>query len=273
MDTIGLHTSPVLIAHINCFIYGKNMSQEFFLQRDGVKTGPFTTEQIQGFSKNGNLRSSDLVCFEDGRELPINQIPNLGIGNASKAAEPAINVNPTPQVTSTIPPSLPTQTKEWFYSKEGQQLGPYLKQELVILLSNDIDGQTLLVWKQGMENWVEARTVLPFVNQTRVDVSNQIVSRRSTQESARSRRIIIYSILGVVAVVAVGAGGVGIVATQTDFFQGNSSVWTGPDPTMVAVWDMPGAPPMDYEQTDDYTSDPDAEAPGGPEGDPYAFSR
>lgn len=134
---------------------------------------------------------------------------------------PAINVNPTLEAapSSTSPP-LPIQTKEWFYSKEGQQLGPYSEQEVVTLLGKDIDGQTLLVWKAGMEEWVKSATVLPLVNQTNLDGPNQIVTPRSKQESAGSQRIIIYSILGLVVFVV---GVFGIIATTTDLIFGPSN--------------------------------------------------
>ena len=55
------------------------MPLKFFLQRGEKKTGPFTSEQIKTFAKDGKLQPSDLIYDEDGRELPVNQIPNLQI--------------------------------------------------------------------------------------------------------------------------------------------------------------------------------------------------
>ena len=211
------------------------MSRAFFYKTNDRQTfGPFSTQELKLEALQGRLNPNDTVWIDGANEIykgklikglfdsadspqaPAVEPPAVNISptqdTTSKA--PVINVDPTPQAeTTSTPPALPTQSKEWFYAKEDQQLGPYSKQELVSLLGKDIDGQTLLVWKEGMENWVEAGTVLPLVNQTNADVSNQIVSRRSKQEPARSQRIIIYSILGLVVVVA---GVIGIIATTTD---------------------------------------------------------
>jgi hypothetical protein len=227
------------------------MSQAFFYKTNDRRTfGPFSTQELKGEAVQGRLNPDDTVWIDgankiykaklikglfDGADSPrvtSAEPPAVNISPAqdTTADAPVINVDPTPQVapleapainvnsimeaapSSTSPP-LPIQTKEWFYSKEGQQLGPYSEQEVVTLLGKDIDGQTLLVWKAGMEEWVKSATVLPLVNQTSFDGPNQIVTPRSKQESAGSQRIIIYSILGLVVFVV---GVFGIIATTTD---------------------------------------------------------
>ena len=60
------------------------MSQKFFLQRGDTKTGPFTSDQIQGFSDNGKLQPTDLVYYEDGRHFLVSELPSLGMGNAKE---------------------------------------------------------------------------------------------------------------------------------------------------------------------------------------------
>ena len=69
------------------------MSQKFFLQRGDTKTGPFTSDQIQGFSDNGKLQPTDLVYYEDGRHFLVSELPSLGMGNA-KETDPVIGELP-----------------------------------------------------------------------------------------------------------------------------------------------------------------------------------
>ena len=151
------------------------MSQAFFLQRGGVKTGPFTSDQIQGFSDNGKLQPTDLVYYEDGRHFLVSELASLNENETVTETEDEellrlvelsfkpVTVNPE-QLPSIQPPPLPTQTKVWFYSKGGGQLGPYSEHDLLILLGNEVNGRSLLIWKEGMHTWVEAGSVFQLPN-------------------------------------------------------------------------------------------------------------
>lgn len=48
----------------------------------------------------------------------------------------------------------------WFYSKDGQQLGPVAFSEIERLLEEGQITEESLVWKQGTPNWVKLSTVL-----------------------------------------------------------------------------------------------------------------
>jgi formylglycine-generating enzyme required for sulfatase activity len=201
------------------------MSRTFFYKTNDRQTfGPFSTQELKGEAAQGRLNPDDTVWIDGANEIykaklikgifdsadypqptPVERPAN----NISPAIDttveaPVINVDPTPEVApSSTPPPLPTQTKEWFYSKEGQQLGPYSKQEVVTQLGKDIDGQTFLVWKEGMEDWVEAATVLPLVNQTRVDRSNQVVTRGQNKNPLVLKKFSIASIIGILVIAVV----------------------------------------------------------------------
>ena len=63
------------------------MSQKFFLQRGETKTGPFTSDQIQGFAKDGKLQPTDVVYDENGRHLFVSEVPSLENENTTKTAQ------------------------------------------------------------------------------------------------------------------------------------------------------------------------------------------
>ena len=49
---------------------------------------------------------------------------------------------------------------EWYYSKDGAQLGPVSESEVKALLANgSIDAQSSMVWKSGMADWLPAAQV------------------------------------------------------------------------------------------------------------------
>ncbi len=48
---------------------------------------------------------------------------------------------------------------DWFYAQGGQQFGPLNDQALINLLRQGSVQPTDLVWRDGMPNWAEARTV------------------------------------------------------------------------------------------------------------------
>ena len=48
----------------------------------------------------------------------------------------------------------------WFYAKDGQQVGPVAFSEIERLYSEGQLGEDTLVWQQGMPSWVELSTLL-----------------------------------------------------------------------------------------------------------------
>jgi hypothetical protein len=55
---------------------------------------------------------------------------------------------------------------QWFYTKNGQQVGPVDEAELRNLLSSGQVASSELVWKDGMANWVAASTVPELADTT-----------------------------------------------------------------------------------------------------------
>lgn len=51
------------------------------------------------------------------------------------------------------------ETKEWFYAKENEQIGPIGKNELLKLIKQDEVKGRDLVWTQGMEDWRKSKEV------------------------------------------------------------------------------------------------------------------
>lgn len=61
----------------------------------------------------------------------------------------------------------------WYYVQANEQRGPVSEGELGALISRGEIGSESLVWREGMQNWDAAKTVLPgaFVTQSAVDTS------------------------------------------------------------------------------------------------------
>jgi len=53
---------------------------------------------------------------------------------------------------------------QWYYAQQGRQLGPVGFYELAAMLRTGRIVSTDLVWREGMANWIEARTVPEFAS-------------------------------------------------------------------------------------------------------------
>lgn len=51
------------------------------------------------------------------------------------------------------------ETKDWYYAKENEQIGPIGKGELLNLIKQDVVKGENLVWTQGMEDWKKSKEV------------------------------------------------------------------------------------------------------------------
>lgn len=87
---------------------------EFFLLRGGKTSGPFSLEQIKGFSESGKLLETDQIKKNQGPWQPVGQVKGLKVNPASP---PPVRSNPMPpplqpnsQPVSQPSNSLPPQT-------------------------------------------------------------------------------------------------------------------------------------------------------------------
>ncbi|MFM7539044.1 MAG: hypothetical protein ACKO9Z_05215, partial [Planctomycetota bacterium] len=92
---------------------------EFFLSRGGKTSGPFTMEQIKGFSESGKLLDTDLIRKNQGPWQPVTQVKGLKVNSASPSTvrsqvmPPPLQPTsqPVSQSTNSLPPNMDSTPK------------------------------------------------------------------------------------------------------------------------------------------------------------------
>ena len=125
------------------------MTQQWFYSKHGQQQGPVSSEQLKQLAASGQLQPTDLVWKDGmGQWVEARKVKGLFPAQAMSSPQEPQNV-PQPEAT---PP-------QWFFSNAGQRQGPVSAEHLKQLAAA---GQLLpsdLVWKEGMTQWVEARTI------------------------------------------------------------------------------------------------------------------
>lgn len=75
---------------------------------------------------------------------------------------------PQPPPAQPAPPPLPAHTEqEWHYAKNGQRVGPVTEADLKALIQSGQLSPSDMVWKQGMTQWTEARSIPGLISEAR----------------------------------------------------------------------------------------------------------
>lgn len=170
------------------------MATEYHIRRRGQAQGPFTLEKLIELSKRGAFGRSDEVSL-DGKEwaraitfpelfpaaVPVERkrsgkhssdpqamgtISSPGayalqppVAQASEGANPTFGFPPTAD-TSTGSGTPYPQAAGWFYTSGDAELGPVSLEVLKQLAAEGQITSADFLWTEGMQQWVEATTVL-----------------------------------------------------------------------------------------------------------------
>lgn len=128
--------------------------EEWFYARDGKKCGPFSPTQLKQLAGAGVLRPEELV-WKTGmaKWVPASSIPAL-FPSGSPVQSP-----PVPPPVQSPPVPSPASPADWFYTKNGQKVGPLAEEQLEQLVVSGQVPATDMVWKAGMPTWVIAGSV------------------------------------------------------------------------------------------------------------------
>ncbi len=148
------------------------MGRAWYYTRDGQKLGPVSSTELKQLAASGNLQPTDNVWNDQmDKWVAARSIKNLfGQEHAlpPTAAPPPVPVgvaSPSPQGLNDRP-SDPgrlergdTMSEQWYYARDGQRHGPVPEEELRQLAAAGKVRPADLIWKEGMTEWVPARSV------------------------------------------------------------------------------------------------------------------
>ena len=94
--------------------------------------------------------------------LPEPTVEEPIILDQSAVVKPVPLPPPLPAVSQTVPPSLPLPDSCWYYRAGGNQFGPVSEEEVWHLLDRGTIRPTDMVWKAGLQTWIQIEQCLTF---------------------------------------------------------------------------------------------------------------
>jgi len=136
------------------------MSEQFYIRIRGEVRGPMTHEQVATLVRRKRLGrhhdiSTDAVSWQKASELP--QFFEPVVAAREVVVEPFSPSGANDQIRMETPTdgggSAETSTTEWFYSKEGEMLGPVSESRLKALISSGELDSSDMVWNETFTDW------------------------------------------------------------------------------------------------------------------------
>ncbi len=137
------------------------MSESFYIQVRGKRQGPFTVERLRSMAKRGRFGRSYRVSTDGRSWRPASDFPVLFETRGERKMRHGGGVeNPASPDPATVAPAVPSSAG-WFYSHDGQQLGPVSMEVLRHSHTTGTLNADDLVWTHGMMEWKRADKALP----------------------------------------------------------------------------------------------------------------
>ncbi len=138
-----------------------NIVAKWFCLIDGQQTGPVEAAALKQLASSGRLKPSDKVRREDmGQWHQASAVNGLFVASQSASAgSSAAPASRSGLLAETKPRAERANKDEWYYLQDGQQQGPISVVQLKQLATTGKLKRSDLIWKEGMAEWMAARTV------------------------------------------------------------------------------------------------------------------
>ena len=137
------------------------MSDSFYIQVRGKRQGPFTVERLRHLAKLGRFGRQHRVSTDGRSWKPADNYPELFEAQGErKMRQSGVVENPGSSDAASVAPAAPASAG-WFYSHDGQQLGPVSMEILKHSHTTGTLNADDLVWTHGMTEWKRADKALP----------------------------------------------------------------------------------------------------------------
>lgn len=108
---------------------------QWFVLRNEVVTGPFTTDEVKNLTSQGEVQDRDLIwgtLQSEWRQIGwwMVELPNL-LANTKNIKDPRL----------------------WHFAVNGTAFGPFSRDDLIMKLKEHQLTQDILVWTKGMKAW------------------------------------------------------------------------------------------------------------------------
>ncbi len=128
----------------------------YYLRINGKIMGPLPMEKLQALKERGRLLAEHEVSQDRRQWARAATVPELFGGLAAESPDAGSATDPWEN--QPLEPSSSVDD-DWFYSVEGEQMGPVPWRELRRLARSGQLDRDDLVWQAGLDDWQPARSV------------------------------------------------------------------------------------------------------------------
>lgn len=171
------------------------MSSRIYVRVRGRTIGPISVSQARGMVRRGQLSRVHEVSLDGTQWQPASDFPELFQLETASGTEPrTADTNNSPKrnddhlparkdsLDGHSPPSpQPEKREEWFYARDGQQVGPISKHELVALFQTGQLAPETYVWHESLKEWQTASSIPGLVPVSQPVVPAQLQPAQQTQ--------------------------------------------------------------------------------------------
>lgn len=137
------------------------MSEEqYFIRVRGRVQGPFDIDRLHLLAKRGQFSRLHEVSSDGTAWSRASDHPELFPSPAETARRVPVGTR-SPEAAAPNAAAPPEPALEWFYSRDGSQLGPVALNSLSALLAAGQLCRDDMVWKAGLPSWLPLSEVVP----------------------------------------------------------------------------------------------------------------
>lgn len=128
----------------------------WYFAEDSVTQGPYTKEQISDLIRSGRVQHATYIWregFDDWKPLHQTELQHL------TTQENRMNSTSQMDGSQNHSPILQNEQKQWFYSQNGQSMGPFSDADMQSFIEQGVISLDTYVWKNGMQDWKLYRDV------------------------------------------------------------------------------------------------------------------
>lgn len=148
--------------------------EKFYVRIKGRVVGPYSIKQLNTLRTRGQFSQSNEIS-SDGQTWESASILDSLFGAAKKTKR---------EIEADTHESPTSQSAQWHYSSNGDQLGPTSSTAIQQMLERGELGLGDLVWKEGMNDWTPISQVAEF--SSTLNFSNDSRSRKKSTKKSSS---------------------------------------------------------------------------------------
>jgi len=163
---------------------------KWYYEKNGEQQGPVDEPTIRGLLDDKTINAATKVWHKGlGKWKPAGEVLLESASEEENKSdkEEAPNVASAPQANATdLAETKKANSEKWYYEKDGKQVGPIKKQEILMLLSSNQIPKSTKVWRKGLKTWKPASEVFDDLRSTKAESATGPEAISDTKEESQT---------------------------------------------------------------------------------------